>query len=273
MDGIVPRTGRWKRWVTSDAAPVSRRTALTLGATSLVAFVILGLAVSAGTHQGSPARPLTARPDGLTLDVPEPRASSPRGGLPRASARQLAAAEEHAARGARLFVTMLFVARANGRLELDPLYGTFTPNGPPTLIDTDGRVYEGGMDDFREHNDLFGVDDEITYNRVLETCRSSGPTRLVTKPGHTRPDQLPRSVSGGVAIAAALGSTLLLARRARLSATEPTVPAEPAEPAIDTTTTPVTDTTDTAEAVDPADPADTTPTTDVPDAPDIPGVT
>ncbi|MFD4997260.1 hypothetical protein [Streptomyces buecherae] len=251
MDGNVRRTGGWARWVTRDAAPPRRRTVLILGAASLVAFVVLGLVVSAETRQGSPARPLASRPAGLTLDVSAPRTESPRG-FPRASAKQLAAAEEHADQGARLFVTMLFVARANGRMELAPLYGTFTPDGTPTLIDTEGRTYEGGMDDFRAHNDLFGADDEITYNRVLETGRPDGATRLVTTSGHTRPDQLPRYVSGGVALAAALGGTLILARRARRAAAEPTLSAEPTA---DTTATPVTE---VADATPVANPADTT---------------
>ncbi|MFF5718634.1 hypothetical protein [Streptomyces buecherae] len=104
------------------------------------------------------------------------------------------------------------------------------------------------MDDFRAHNDLFGADDEITYNRVLETGRPGGVTRLVTRSGHTGLDQLPRYVSGGVALAAALGGTLLLARRARRAATEPTMPAEPTPDTAPTPGTEVADTTPAANA-------------------------
>ncbi|QKW50830.1 hypothetical protein [Streptomyces buecherae] len=247
--------------------------------------LLLGVLRWSNAAPARSARPLASRPAGLTLDVSVPRTYSPRG-FPRPSAKQLAAAEVHADQGARLFVTMLFVARANGRMELAPLYGTFTPDGTPTLIDTEGRTYEGGTDDFRAHNDLFGADDEITYNRVLETGRPDGATRLVTTPGHTRPDQLPRYVSGGVALAAALGGTLLLARRARQAAAEPTVSAEPtadtaatpvtevadatpvANTADATRIAPATDTVDGTDDTDSTDGTDTTSTTDNPDATD-----
>lgn len=88
-------------------------------------------------------------------------------------------------------------------------------DGSVALTDSDGGVYEGGIDDFRANNGLLGEDDEITYNRHIAAADPPKNVDMVTKSGHTSPDRTLWYVGGGAATVVILAACGLLVRRGR----------------------------------------------------------
>ncbi|WP_329457288.1 hypothetical protein [Streptomyces sp. NBC_01497] len=100
-----------------------------------------------------------------------------------------------------------------GKLERIVLLLGRRTDGATVLADPTGRLYTGGLDDFRAHNHLLTPDDTmVTYRDITAVA----PHETVTVSGHTRPDRTPWTVAGISAGAAVLlGGAVLLVRRAR----------------------------------------------------------
>ncbi|MFC4009144.1 hypothetical protein ACFOY2_18065 [Nonomuraea purpurea] len=124
-----------------------------------------------------------------------------RGCLPDSSVGD--AVTSYAGFGGKSFERDILVKRHDGRLELMTLYIARTAGGKTTaLIDPGGRRYTGGLNDFRENNELLGSDDWIlTHDDITAT---SGQGRVVVVSGSTRSPWNPGLIAllglGGVAL-------------------------------------------------------------------------
>lgn len=77
----------------------------------------------------------------------------------------------------------ILIKHQSGRLELMPLYVATGAAGATALIDTAGRTYPGGLDDFRAHNDLLAADDLVVVPAAVTATGGGGMLIVVT--GHT----------------------------------------------------------------------------------------
>ncbi|MEU6714185.1 hypothetical protein ABZ897_22185 [Nonomuraea sp. NPDC046802] len=108
-----------------------------------------------------------------------------------------------ASAGGESFKRDILVKRHDGRLELMTLYIAHTAGGKnAALIDPGGRHYTGGLNDFRENNELLGSEDWIlTHDDITGT---SGKGKVVVVSGSTRSPWSPGLIAllglGGVAL-------------------------------------------------------------------------
>ncbi|MFJ8333328.1 hypothetical protein [Streptomyces sp. NPDC094437] len=116
------------------------------------------------------------------------------------------AVRDFAGKGGTLFARSILVKHDNGSLELITLYVARRSDKATALIDSHGRSYTGGLDDFRRHNDLLGADDVILT--PLRITSVPGEGRIVAVSGHTATDWRPWLIGAGV-----LGALLVVARR------------------------------------------------------------
>jgi hypothetical protein len=126
---------------------------------------------------------------------------------------QIQAAERFAGGDGTFAPRGLLVEHANGKLERVVLLLARRPDGATALVDPTGRLYAGGLDDFRSHNHLLTSDDTMVAFRDIT---EPSPHTMVTVSGHTRPDRtlwLVAGVCGGAALV--LTGALVLLRRAR----------------------------------------------------------
>jgi len=83
------------------------------------------------------------------------------------------------------------------------------------LIDSDGKLYKGGLPDFRRHNDLLSSTDWMVAPDGITAVPGSGAIVEVTghtpKPGTSWP--LMGGAAGGVVIVVAAGTLFYLMRR------------------------------------------------------------
>ncbi|KAB8165758.1 hypothetical protein FH609_015220 [Streptomyces sp. 3MP-14] len=89
--------------------------------------------------------------------------------------------------------------------------------GTDTLIDSTGESYTGGLDDFRENNNLLDADDVILAPSDITSTTGSD---IVVVTGHTGSDTWRTWATGGVIAAVVLGfggliALLITRRRAR----------------------------------------------------------
>jgi hypothetical protein len=120
------------------------------------------------------------------------------------------AVRDFAGADGKVFERRILAKRENGSLELITLYVARKPDGTAALVDPNGESYTGGLDDFRENNDLLGPDDVILTPRDITSV--SGEGKLVTVYGHTAASRLPW-FAGGAAVVLLFGTGLVLLRR------------------------------------------------------------
>jgi hypothetical protein len=125
-----------------------------------------------------------------------------------------AAARDFAGSEGELFRRSVLVQHEDGALELITLYVAQPPDKSesPALIDSNGETYTGGLEDFRENNDLLGQQDVILTLRDITSVPGKG--EIVTVFGHTPPNWRLWFI-GGVVTVLALGLWLTLSRRRR----------------------------------------------------------
>ncbi|XVQ07366.1 hypothetical protein ACQP1W_32810 [Spirillospora sp. CA-255316] len=132
-------------------------------------------------------------------------------------------AEELAASGRQVYQRCALVKRNDGRLEIIRLYVVpetsrypTSPNAyyPTSLIDSRGRVYAGGLEDFRQHNELLDHRDYLLVARNVSAVLDN--YEIVVVSGHTPPNRMPLII-GSFALVALIafgvGARLIRARR------------------------------------------------------------
>lgn len=85
------------------------------------------------------------------------------------------------AAGAELFQRFLLVKHDDGGLELLRLTLAGDPGGSPALFDSQGERYPGGLQDFRENNDLLESTDQVLAPKPLTA--TDGQFQLVVVTG------------------------------------------------------------------------------------------
>ncbi|MDO0935668.1 hypothetical protein QQY66_29800 [Streptomyces sp. DG2A-72] len=125
-----------------------------------------------------------------------------------------AAARDFTGSEGELFRRSVLVQHEDGALELITLYVAQPPDKSKSaaLIDANGETYTGGLEDFRENNDLLGSDDVILTLRDITSVPGEG--EIVTVFGHSPPNWRLWFI-GGVVTVLVLGLWLTLSRRRR----------------------------------------------------------
>ncbi|MER5214408.1 hypothetical protein ABT063_28560 [Streptomyces sp. NPDC002838] len=170
---------------------------------SMMLALILAL-VWAGSAQPTAA---AAMPAAAPQALPDPETTE----------EQMQAAKEFAGPDGKVSRNNVLVKHSDGEYEWIVLCVGRKPDGATALIDSHGRVHDGGIDDFRAHNDLLSEDDEITFNRDIASSTPGNRVKLVTLSGHTGRDWTPWLIAGST-VAVLAGGALLLVRRARRAA-------------------------------------------------------
>jgi hypothetical protein len=99
---------------------------------------------------------------------------------------QVKAAKEYAGRDGKFYLRKILVDRSNEKMEWMALVVVRKPGEPTALVDPDGKVYTGGIDDFRANNELLTEDDKILVPRDI-TSIGKKDVDLVTLSGHIDP--------------------------------------------------------------------------------------
>lgn len=131
---------------------------------------------------------------------------------------------------AEIWGRSVLVKHDDGSLELITLYvarssddGEGGDDGA-VLIDGDGETYTGGLDDFRDNNDLLDASDLILAPRNITNLEGG---RIVTVSGHTAEDRRAGLVAGIAAIVLLAATAITLDIRRRRRTHPPTPPATP----------------------------------------------
>lgn len=120
------------------------------------------------------------------------------------------AAQHFTGSGGTVFERSILVKHKDGSLELITLYVARKFDNTAVLIDTTGQMYSGGLDDFRQNNDLLSSDDLIRAPHNITSVPGDG--EIVTVSGHTSSDRQPWLI-GGVAVVIVLTAGLVATRR------------------------------------------------------------
>jgi hypothetical protein len=100
---------------------------------------------------------------------------------------QVKAAKKYAGRDGKYYVRRILVDRGDDKMEWMALVLVRKPGEPTALVDPDGKVYTGGIDDFRANNELLTEDDKIVVPRDITSTDQKKDVDLVTLSGHTDP--------------------------------------------------------------------------------------
>ncbi|MBG0853559.1 hypothetical protein I2W78_17325 [Streptomyces spinoverrucosus] len=108
------------------------------------------------------------------------------------------AAEDFAGASGKLYQRSVVVKHEDGSLELVTLYVAQSGGKETALIDSDGAVYTGGLDDFRRNNEIFRSDDTILTPEGIDAVPGEG--EVVAVSGHTPPNWVPWIVGGAAVV-------------------------------------------------------------------------
>lgn len=120
------------------------------------------------------------------------------------------AAQDFAGADGEIFGRSILVKHEDGSLELITAYVARKADGTAVLIDATGETYRGGLDDFRQHNDLLDSDDWILAPRNVTAVPGEG--EIVTVTGHT-PSYWELWVGGGIGAMIVLAAVVAVVRR------------------------------------------------------------
>lgn len=137
------------------------------------------------------------------------------------------AVRESVGADAEIWGRSVLVKHDDGSLELITLYVARRSGGgggDAVLIDGDGETYTGGLDDFRDGNDLLDADDLILAPRNITNLEGG---RIVTISGHTADDWRPRLIAGIAAIIVVTATAIALDIRRRRRTQPPPSPETP----------------------------------------------
>ncbi|WP_405616034.1 hypothetical protein [Streptomyces sp. NBC_00076] len=159
---------------------------------------------SRGTPADLLGQLLSARPCDADADCP-----------PSGASRQ--AVRDFAGPAGSVFERSVLVKRHNGALELITLYVARTSGKVAALVDSRGRTYPAGLDDFRHHNDLLLPDDVILVPADITSVPGEG--KVVAVSGHTAMNWQPWLIGTTVAVlvlGAAIGARAARRRTAEV---------------------------------------------------------
>jgi hypothetical protein len=124
------------------------------------------------------------------------------------------AAEDFAGPTGKIYKRNILVKRQNGHLELMTLYVTRKADGASELVDSNGKRYSEGLDDFRQHNDLLSAGDQILTPRNITATPGEGEVIAIS--GHTGLQWEPWLIGGiGIVAVVTVGAGFLLIRTRR----------------------------------------------------------
>jgi hypothetical protein len=124
------------------------------------------------------------------------------------------AAEDFAGPTGKIYKRNILVKRQNGHLELMTLYVTRKADRASELVDSNGKRYSEGLDDFRQHNDLLSAGDQILTPRNITATPGEGEVIAIS--GHTGLQWEPWLIGGiGIVAVVTVGAGFLLIRTRR----------------------------------------------------------
>ncbi|MGP4021004.1 hypothetical protein [Saccharopolyspora sp. 5N708] len=121
------------------------------------------------------------------------------------------AVEDFAGPAAEVYERDILVKHGSGQLELMTLWVARKPDGASELVDSEGNRYSAGLDDFRQHNELLGADDQILAPRNITAVPGEG--EIVAVSGHMTPRWV--WIVGGIGIVVVVGGAAFLLLRLR----------------------------------------------------------
>ncbi|MBE1530802.1 hypothetical protein [Actinomadura algeriensis] len=133
-----------------------------------------------------------------------------RGGASSPDGTGLDAAHAFSGPGGEVYERKALVKHENGDLELLSLYVARRSDGTSALVDSAGERHTGGLDGFRENNDVLDSGDHMLVPRDITAI--SGKGELVVVTGHTPSKWTPWFIGGGVVLVGAVVAGVLVRR-------------------------------------------------------------
>ncbi|WP_147339340.1 hypothetical protein [Actinomadura spongiicola] len=124
----------------------------------------------------------------------------------------LDAAHAIAGSSGRVYERKILVKRDDKKLELISLYLVHKADGTKVLVDSNKEAHTGGLDGFRETNDVLASDDFMLVTRDITAL--TGRSEIVVVSGHTPPSRKPWLIGVGVALVAII-ALVVITRRLR----------------------------------------------------------
>ncbi|TDD30409.1 hypothetical protein E1287_29260 [Actinomadura sp. KC06] len=112
----------------------------------------------------------------------------------------------------KVYERKILVKRDDDKLELISLYLVHKADGTKLLVDSKKEQHTGGLNGFRENNDVLGSDDFMLVTRDITAV--SGKSEIVVVSGHTSPSRKPWFIGGGIFLLA-VAALWVIVRRVR----------------------------------------------------------
>ncbi|TMQ96171.1 hypothetical protein ETD83_21625 [Actinomadura soli] len=110
----------------------------------------------------------------------------------------------------KVYERKILVKRDDDKLELIALYLVHKADGAKVLVDSKKELHTGGLDGFRENNDVLGSDDFMLVTRDITAV--SGKSEIVVVSGHTPPSRKPWLIGGGVVLVLVVAAWVITRR-------------------------------------------------------------
>ncbi|RKS79205.1 hypothetical protein BZB76_0653 [Actinomadura pelletieri DSM 43383] len=125
----------------------------------------------------------------------------------------LDAAHAIAGSNGRVYERKVLVKRDDDELELISLYLVHKADGTKVLVDSNKEAHAGGLDGFRETNDVLEYDDFMLVTREITAL--TGRSEIVVVSGHTPPSRKPWLIGSGIALATVIALVMIIRRLRR----------------------------------------------------------